>query len=420
MKTKQLSCIGAVLFAFFVQGFCDIVGISSDYARQAFSWSQTMAGFLPSMVFVWFLFLGVPVGIQMNRWGRKNTVLLGMAVTIVGMMVPLIGTSWACLVGYAALGIGNAILQVSENPLIKNVVTDEKILTSSLTAGQVVKAISSFCGPFIMLFAVNVLGGGDPQRWYLAFPVLGVITLLSALWLWLSPIPRESAPATIPAASTVGPVASVPDVSTSGPVATIPAASTAGLPTVAQTFALLKNPTILLLFFGIFFAVAIDVGTNFVSSKVMISRYGWSVAEAGMAPQVYFISRTVGAFLGVFLMTKIADMTYFRLNIVTCILVILSLAFVQLPEAWALTQIGAIGFLCSCIFPIIYSMAVQAEPQKANLISGLMITAVAGGGAATPFIGFATDLAGTITAGICVLLFCAAYLTFCAFGVKSA
>lgn len=404
MKTKQLSCIGAVLFAFFVQGFCDIVGISSDYASEAFGWSQTMAGFLPSMVFVWFLFLGVPVGIQMNRWGRKNTVLLGMVVTIVGMMVPLIGTSWACLVGYAALGIGNAILQVSENPLIKNVVTDEKILTSSLTAGQVVKAISSFCGPFIMLFAVNVLGGGDPQRWYLAFPVLGVITLLSALWLWLSPIPRESAPATIPAASTVGPVASVPDVSTSG----------------LQTFALLKNPTILLLFFGIFFAVAIDVGTNFVSSKVMISRYGWSVAEAGMAPQVYFISRTVGAFLGVFLMTKIADMTYFRLNIVTCILVILSLAFVRLPEAWALAQIGAIGFLCSCIFPIIYSMAVQAEPQKANLISGLMITAVAGGGAATPFIGFATDLAGTITAGICVLLLCAAYLTFCAFGVKSA
>ncbi|MBO5592635.1 MAG: MFS transporter [Prevotella sp.] len=404
MKTKQLSCIGAVLFAFFVQGFCDIVGISSDYAREAFGWSQTMAGFLPSMVFVWFLFLGVPVGIQMNRWGRKNTVLLGMAVTIVGMMVPLIGTSWACLVGYAALGIGNAILQVSENPLIKNVVTDEKILTSSLTAGQVVKAVSSFCGPFIMLFAVNVLGGGDPQRWYLAFPVLGVITLLSALWLWLSPIPRESAPATIPAAATAGPVASVPDVSTSG----------------LQTFALLKNPTILLLFFGIFFAVAIDVGTNFVSSKVMISRYGWSVAEAGMAPQVYFISRTVGAFLGVFLMTKIADMTYFRLNIVTCILVILSLAFVQLPEAWALAQIGAIGFLCSCIFPIIYSMAVQAEPQKANLISGLMITAVAGGGAATPFIGFATDLAGTITAGICVLLLCAAYLTFCAFGVKSA
>lgn len=386
MKAKQLSSISAVLFSFFVMGFCDIVGISSDYAREAFGWSQTMAGFLPSMVFVWFLFLGVPVGIQMNKWGRKNTVLLGMAVTIVGMMIPLVGASWACLVGYAALGIGNAILQVSENSLVKNVVTDEKILTSSLTAGQVVKAVSSFCGPFIMLFAVNVLGGGDKQNWYLAFPVLGAITLLSALWLMLSPIQREPVEKT--------------DV------------------TVSKTFALLKNRTILMLFLGIFFAVAIDVGTNFVSSKVMISRYGWSVGEAGIAPQIYFICRTIGAFLGVFIMTKISDIAYFRINIIACIAIILSLAFVQLPETWALAQIGAIGFLCSCIFPIIYSGAVQAEPEKANLISGLMITAVAGGGAATPLIGYATDTAGSITAGVCVLLICAGYLTYCAFDLR--
>ncbi len=386
MKAREISNIGAVLFSFFVMGFCDIVGISSDYAREAFGWSQGMAGLLPSMVFVWFLFLSVPVGIKMNKWGRKNTVLLGMVVTIVGMMIPLIGTSWSCLIGYAALGIGNAILQVSENPLIKNVVTDEKILTSSLTAGQVVKAVSSFCGPFVMLLAVNVFGGGDKHYWYLAFPILGFITLLSALWLILSPIEREPIEKTHV--------------------------------TVGETFALLKNPTILLLFFGIFFAVAIDVGTNFVSSKIMINRYGWSVAEAGMAPQVYFICRTIGAFLGVFLMTKVSDMVYYRWNIITCIVVIVSLAFIQLPETWALAQIGAIGFLCSCIFPIIYSMAVQAEPDKANLISGLMITAVAGGGAATPFIGFATDAAGTITAGVCVLLLCAGYLTYCAFGIR--
>lgn len=386
MKAREISNIGAVLFSFFVMGFCDIVGISSDYAREAFGWSQGMAGLLPSMVFVWFLFLSVPAGIKMNKWGRKNTVLLGMVVTIVGMMIPLIGTSWSCLIGYAALGIGNAILQVSENPLIKNVVTDEKILTSSLTAGQVVKAVSSFCGPFVMLLAVNVFGGGDKHYWYLAFPILGFITLLSALWLILSPIEREPIEKT--------------NV------------------TVGETFALLKNPTILLLFFGIFFAVAIDVGTNFVSSKIMINRYGWSVAEAGMAPQVYFICRTIGAFLGVFLMTKVSDMVYYRWNIITCIVVIVSLAFIQLPETWALAQIGAIGFLCSCIFPIIYSMAVQAEPDKANLISGLMITAVAGGGAATPFIGFATDAAGTITAGVCVLLLCAGYLTYCAFGIR--
>ena len=317
MKAKQLFCASAVLFAFFIQGFCDIVGISSEYAREAFGWSHTMAGFLPSMVFVWFLFVSIPVGIKMNKWGRKNTVLIGMAVTVAGMLVPLVGSAWACLVGYAALGIGNTVLQVSQNALVRNVFTDEKLLTSSLTAGQVVKAVSSFCGPFLMLFAV-----------------------------------------------------------------------------------------------------AIDVGTNFVSSKVMIDRFGWDVTEAGVAPQVYFICRTVGAFLGVFVMTRVSSVTYFRWNIVACIAVILALALCPLGTSATLALIGAVGFLCSCVFPTIYSAAVQQAPDKANLISGLMITAVAGGGAATPLIGWATDSFGSITAGVCVLLLCAGYLTYCAFLCK--
>lgn len=383
MDKKQQSIwkVAPVLFGFFVMGFCDIVGISSDYAREAFGWSHTMSGFIPSMVFVWFLVFSIPVGIKMNDWGRKSTVMLGMVVTLVGMFIPLLKNGWSCLLGYALLGIGNAILQVSLNPLLNNVVTDSKLLTSSLTAGQVVKAISSFCGPFILLFAVNVLGGGDAGNWYLAFPVLGVITLVSAVWLYVTPIEREKKIES--------------DV------------------TFGKVCALLEDKVILVLFFGIFFAVGIDVAINFISSKVMIFRYGWETSDAGMAPQIYFVSRTAGAFLGVFLMTKISEVKYFRLNIIAAIVAVLCLAFYE-NSIVNLICIGGIGFFCSCIFPIIYSQAIQRMPDKANLISGLMITAVAGGGAVTPFIGKAIDVAG-ITAGVCVLLVCAFYLAFCAF-----
>ena len=117
-------------------------------------------------------------------------------------------------------------------------------------------------------------------------------------------------------------------------------------------------------------------------------------------------------------MTKISEMKYFRINILAAIAAILVLAFYE-DATVNLICVGGIGFFCSCIFSIIYSMAVQRMPEKANLISGLMITAVAGGGAVTPLIGAATDAAG-ITAGVCVLLICAFYLTFCAYGVKSA
>lgn len=408
-----------VLFGFFVMGFCDIVGISSDYAQEAFGWSNTMTGFIPSMVFVWFLFLSIPVGIQMNKWGRKNTVLLSMAITVVGMIIPLISyNSVTCMAAYALLGIGNAILQVSVNPLLSNVITDKKLLTSSLTAGQVVKAISSLVGPYIVLIGVNYFGKGDTALWYYCFPILGGITLVSALWLFFTPIEREARLEELAAATQANDsfISAGSLEPTASSQQTSSASSSAS--SLSATFALLKNRTLLLLFLGIFFVVGVDVATNFISSKLMIERFGWTKEEAGLAPQIYFFSRTVGALLGVFLMTKIEEMRYFKLNIVVCIAVLIGLAFVE-AALFNLVCIGAVGFLCSCIFPIIYSMAVQARPDKANLISGLMITAVSGGGAVTPLIGIATDSVGMI-GGVFVILCCVLYLTYCAFGVKIA
>lgn len=383
---KQNSMLAAlpVLFGFFVMGFCDIVGISSDYVQRSFGWSPVMTGFVPSMVFIWFLFLGIPVGNVMNKWGRKNTVLVSMAITVVGMVLPLlVYNSATCMVSYALLGIGNAILQVSLNPLLNNVITNSAYLTSSLTAGQVIKAVSSLVGPEIVLLAVGHFG---QDKWYYCFPILGVITLLSALWLMATPIPHEER-----------------------------APQGSGL-SFGETFSLLKDRTILLLFLGIFFIVGVDVATNFISSKLMSIRFGWTDDQVKFAPQVYFLSRTIGALLGAFLLARIAEMKYFRVNIVACILSLVVLIFVN-HDMVNLVCIGAVGFFASSVFSIIYSMALQAQPSKANQISGLMITAVAGGGVVTPAIGFAIGTVGII-GGVVVTLACVLYLTYCAFGIR--
>lgn len=385
-KENSVSTALPVLFGFFVMGFCDIVGISSDYVQRSFNWSPLMTGFVPSMVFVWFLFLGIPVGNRMNKWGRKNTVLISMAITVVGMILPLlVYDSVTCMAAYALLGIGNAILQVSLNPLLNNVITNKALLTSSLTAGQVIKATSSLVGPEIVLLSVGFWGA---DKWYYCFPILGLVTLLSAVWLIATPIEREKA--------------AVSDKNLS----------------MYQTFALLKDRTILLLFLGIFFIVGVDVATNFISSKLMAVRFFWTDEQVKFAPQVYFLSRTVGALLGAFLLTRIAEMKYFRMNIVACIVALLVLIGVE-DATVNMICIGAIGFFASSVFSIIYSMALQALPEKANQISGLMITAVAGGGVVTPVMGGAIGSVG-IAGGLLVVLACVLYLTYCAFGIKVA
>lgn len=343
-----------------------------------------MTYFVPSMVFIWFLFLSIPVGNRMNRWGRKNTVLLSMGITVVGMLLPLVVyNSATCMAAYALLGIGNAILQVSLNPLLNNVVTDKSLLTSSITAGQVIKAVSSLVGPEIVLLAVGHFGR---DKWYYCFPILGAITLLSAIRLLATPIERER--------------------------------SASDNLSVSDTFSLLADSIILRLFLGIFFIVGLDVATNFISSKLMAMRFDWTAEQVKFAPQVYFLSRTVGGLLGAVLLAKVAEMRYFRVNIVACIASLLVLMIVD--DQWVnLVCIGAVGFFASSVFPIIYSMALQARPEKANQISGLMITAVAGGGVVTPVIGYAIGTVG-ILGGVAVTLLCVLYLTYCAFGVKGA
>ena len=374
-----------VLFGYFVMGFCDMVGITSDYVQESFHWSPAMTGLVPSMVFIWFLFLGIPIGNKMNQWGRKRTVLLSMVVTIIGMFLPLIAyNSITCMLAYALLGIGNAILQVSLNPLLSNVITNERLLTSSFTAGQLIKAISSLAGPEVVLFAVGFWGY---DKWYYCFPLLGLVTILSALWLTLTPVPKETIDSE-----------SVQYVS------------------FGETLSLLKDSTILRLFLGIVCVVGVDIATNFISSKFMAERFSWTLEQVKVAPQTYFIGRTLGTLLGVFLLARIAEIKYFRVSIVVCFAALIALLFASSAE-YALACIFLTGLAASSIFSIIYSMALQRRSDRANQISGLMITGIAGGAVVSPIIGLANGWVG-INGGVVVTLLCAAYLIYCAFGIS--
>ena len=179
MKTKSTnSAIFPILFGFFVMGFVDVVGIATNYVKMDFGLSDTLANLLPMMVFLWFALFSVPTGIWMGRHGRRNTVVVALAITTLAMLIPLFFYDFACILfAFALLGIGNTILQVSLNPMVARVVNPDKV-TSVLTLGQFIKAVSSFLGPIIA--GVTSSFWGD---WKLIFIVYSVTTLLSIIWL---------------------------------------------------------------------------------------------------------------------------------------------------------------------------------------------------------------------------------------------
>lgn len=375
---KQKLQVLPILFAFFVMGFCDVVGIATTHAKIDFNLSEAVAGFIPSMVFIWFLLLAVPAAMLMNKIGRKKTVQLSNIITFVAMLIPLVSYDFvSCMVAFVLLGVGNTILQVSLNPLLASVVQG-KSMASSLTAGQVVKAVSSFCGPLIAAFAAMQLGG-----WKMLFPIYAAITFLCWLWLALTPVKEDNT-------------------------------SAQKSPSLGQTFGLLADKYILMCFVGIFAIVGIDVGTNTVSTKLMIERLNWAADDAGIAASVYFFCRTAGAFVGTFLLTKMKEKLYFQINMLLAIAAVAGLVFVQ-SSALILVGVGLIGFFCSSIFSVLFSFALKARPDKSNEISGLMITGVAGGAVIPPLMGVCTQMIGNQNGSLIVIGSCMIYLLFCAF-----
>lgn len=383
MKNKKSTfTILPVFLAFFIMGFCDIIGKASDYIKADFHLSDGVTGFLPSMVFIWFLVFSIPTGGLMNKWGRKNTVIISMGVTIVGLLLPLLVYNlYTCLIAFALIGIGNTILQVSLNPLLANVVANEK-LTSSLTVGQVVKAISSLFGPFILSMVFMQFSG----HWYFALPILGIVTLISSVWLLSVKIEREQAASKVISFS--------------------------------AAFSLLKSPVIFLCFLGILFVVGVDVGINYVGSKLLIGRCGEPTTTSA-AQTAYFACRTFGALLGAILLTRVNEGRYFKINMLLAIVALFVLFFVGGDAVYSKTLIvilvGVIGFACASIFPIIFSKAIKAEPDKANEISGLMITGVSGGALIPALMGGLTSVTDGVgmyaqTGSLIVVLGCMLYL----------
>ncbi len=368
-----------VLFGFFIMGFVDVVGIATNYIKQDFALTDSLANLLPMMVFLWFAVFSVPTGLLMNSIGRKKTVVLSMVITFVAMLVPLIAYRFELvLVAFALLGIGNTILQVSLNPLLSNVVKGDR-LTSSLTWGQFIKAIASFLGPIIAGFAAVSLG-----NWKMLFPIFAAITLLSTLWLIFTTIEEK-------------PV----EGKTSS---------------FAACFSLLSDKTILMFFLGILAVVGIDVGLNITVPKFLMERCNILLDQAGLGTSLYFIARTTGTFVGAILLVKYSARKFFIISMIGAIAGML--VMFTMSNLWAiLVLIFIIGFAVANVFSIIFSAALQKKPERANEISGLMIMGVAGGAVIPPLMGVVSDAMGQ-TGGLAVLLGAMLYLLILAFSLK--
>ena len=366
-----------VMLCFFAMGFVDLVGTASNYVQKDLGLTDSQANLFPSLVFFWFLIFSVPTGMLMNRIGRKNTVLISLIVTAVSLFIPAFGDSYAVmLVSFSLLGIGNAIMQTSLNPLVSNLISGDK-LASTLTFGQFVKAIASFLAPIIAAWGATTMMPTFGLGWRALFVIYAVIGFLSISLLAATPIDEEK-----------------PDKATG----------------IGECLRMLGKPFIFLCFLGIVCHVGIDVGTNTTAPKIIMERLGLPLEEAGFATSVYFIFRTAGCFLGAFILRTMSPKLFFAVS-VAMMLAGMVILFVCDTLAPLYVGIGLIGFGNSNIFSVVFSQALMYTPNERNEVSGLMIMGLFGGTVFPLAMGYAADAIGqagavaVMTVGVIYLMY---------------
>jgi fucose permease len=367
-SSSSMTKVLPVIFGFFIMGFVDLIGTAINYVKADFTLNDTTANLLSLSCFLWFLVLSIPTGLLMNKIGRKSTVLAGFLFTFIGLLVPFVAYDYTfVLIAFTLIGIGNTILQVALNPLVSNVVAKEK-LTGSLTLGQFIKALSSWLGPNVAAWlAATTLG------WKYLFPVFAVVSLLAALWLWVTYIREERSESR--------------DVS------------------FGATFALLKNAKILLFFIGILVLVGVDVGLNATLPKYLMEKCPSEVADVSQADQLksyfYFIVRALGAFLGGILLMKIPERKFYAVSVFLSLAGLVLILFSS--SLWMiLGSVVLIALGYSNLFAIIFSLALKQVPEKANEISSLLIVGVSGGAIAL-LLGIVSDAFGTQWAAMAIV-----------------
>jgi fucose permease len=374
-----------VFLAFLCMGFGDVVSPLTSLLQQTYDLSNLTAAFVTFMGFIMFGILSIPLGIYQDRKGKKHVLFLGLLIALLGLIMPMAGSFNSfilILFGLLLLGAGAAFLQVSGNPVMRDV-SAEGNYSRNLSFGQFIKAIGSVSGALIPILAVALWGGS----WRILFPIYAAIMFITLLIIYFTSIEEEQYEDTEPAS-------------------------------FKSCFSLfLGNRFVLLMTVGIFLYVGAEVCMSSRLPNYLHHAFNFNLEELGLFGTLFFFFfLMVGRFLGGVILNWMQAKRF--LIVTSCIALLSTIALFFAPtRISAFIVISIIGLSFANIFPLIFSITIDAMPERNNEISGLMITAIIGG-AFVPLVFGAVADGFTLLAGFIVPFCCILYVVFIAIRTK--
>lgn len=368
-----------IFLVFLCMGFGDAVGPFVSLAKEQFQLSNFVATLIPFTGFMMFGLLSVPMGIFQDKKGEKFTLIMGLLIALIGLAMPVfVGFHYypIFLVTILLLGAGATILQVAGNPIMRDVSAEGRY-SRNLSLGQFVKAIGSLSAAVLPYIAVK-LWGGD---WRDLFPIYSVIILITIIFVSMLNIEEKED------------------------------ADQAQTASFLSCLKLLGNPFVLMMVLGVFLYVGAEVSVSSGVPLYLSSEFGIDTSIGVLGTGLFFVALMIGRFSGGVILTWVKPKIFLTITAIISVLSIAGLFFgVQTLSTICFFTIG-LGF--ANIFPLIFSITVDTMPQRKNELSGLMVTAIAGGAIIPPIMGVISDYTSSLI-GFCVPLLAVIYVLWVA------
>ena len=369
IKNNYFFLLIALAFAYLTFGaITNVAGAIVPKIKEAYHVSGSASSFLASVFFIAYGLTSVPFGMLINKFGTKITLIFGSLITTIGvLMFASVPGYYANMVAMFICGVGITAIQVSANPLVKEVSNPEKY-SRNLTLFMVLFGAGSYIAPHVVTF-VKLRG----LEWNYTYWIFTIVSIIMLFCLAFPKYPEEKASGEKEKKS-------------------------------EKSFVyLLRDPLMILYTLAIFLYVGVEVGVAnniglFLEDMHKITDVLGANAEAIKNSTIanYWLGLLIGRLLGSFVLDKIPTKKAIQIYI-SCAAIALGCAIFSKSLTIALWAFPVVGFFISIMFPSIYGLAIDSyKKEYSGMVSGILCTAIIGGAVVGPLIAKVAEITGSI------------------------
>ncbi len=354
----QVSLKHSIFFAFLIFAMVtNVLGVVTPLVIEKYSLSLAKGGMLTLSFFIAFGLASIPAGLFSEKYGKKTSMLLGIALMFIGALSFFLSGQFFLLLASTLLaGIGVTFIQVGANTLVEDISPAGEYV-KNLNITHAIFGFGSFSSPLIVGF---LLGRGyDWRLAYLLFVLLCIPLFFATL--------KADAPRRV---------------------------ANHGLK-LGALWEKLSDRELMSFALGLFLYVGTEVGIATWLILFLKSERGIGMETGVLVLSLFWAMLAIGRYFGGHLTHRVSPKSI--LSAFSAGAIVLLAIIVSAKTAPAALLLPLMGLSLSVMFPTMFSVAIENTGSNKGIASGILMSAVVGGAIIPYIMGLVGDRYGLTT-----------------------